>query len=480
MVRSTMSLPLAAALFLGACTINVLPAPVATGTPDTATRPVGDDTVRTTDEPFTAERPARPAEEAAPAAPRIVVVSPAQWAGQSPDALVIEPDQKVRLAGRVDYRGPVQSIRVDGRRVATAGGADGVTTFVAVVEPPASGSRDVRVEAVAGGRTTSAVFTLGVATRSISLPSRPGRRGPPGGGPPSDSPIDEPMTDTLVSVPPPAEDTPAADDDDEEVEENERSVSVADSAWARRGRWAVVIGVGDYASAAVPVRQFAARDARAVEAFLRSDATGAGGLPANRVRVLVDGDATRANVRAALTEFLSQAGPDDVVMVYLTGTGAPDPARRNGAYLLPHDADPASPAATAISVDWLTGALEGLQVHQKILAADVLHAAERRGNRPPQNLMHRALVRAAGPRKGGIVAVTAADGPEEGRQWGGGHGVFTHQLLDGLGGDADRDRDGVVTLSEMVRHARQTVQGAMISAAAYDRGWPVAVVGGAR
>ncbi|HUE77787.1 MAG TPA: caspase family protein [Longimicrobiales bacterium] len=470
MVRSTLSLPLAAALILGACTINIVPAPVAPGDTDTALHPVGDDTVRTIDEPITARRSDRPAAEPPP--PRLVVVSPGQWAGRNPAPLVVEPDQKVRLAGRVDYQGRVQAIRVDGRRVATARAGDSVTTFVAIVEPPETGSKDIRVEAVAGGRTVSAVYTIRVARPSLALPQRPGRRGP---------------GDADGAEPPP-EDSAATDEGSQgnQGNQNERSSSVADSAWAQRDRWAVVIGVGDYASAGVPAREFAARDARAVAAFLRSDAVGAGGLPANRVRVLVDGEATRANVRAALTSFLAQAGRDDVVMVYLTGTGAPDPARPNGAYLLPHDADPRSPAATAISVDWLTEALEGLQVHQKILAADVLYASERRGNRPPQNLLHRALVRAAGPRLGGIVALTAADGDaREGRQWGGGHGVFTFHLLDGLGGDADRDRDGVVTLSEMIRHAREGVEGATggsqkpaISAAAYDRDWPVAVVGG--
>ncbi|HUG41822.1 MAG TPA: caspase family protein [Longimicrobiales bacterium] len=478
MVRSTSSLlpalALGLALALGGCHITIVPAPVAPTDQNPVTTPVEADSLR----PAVPVRPEEQTRDTAPApAPaRIVVVSPPQWAGRNPGTLVVDPDRAVRLVGRVEYQGPVRAVRVNGERAAVSGGGNGITTFVAVVHPPESGSMDVRVDVATPTGDASAVFALDVTRPTVPLPQRPQRPGRRVGGPPPDAP----PADTGAAVPP-----PGAPGHPGQGNPGAAPRSAADSAWAQRGRWAVVIGVGDYRATGIPTRQYAAADARAVAAFLRSPAAGADGIPASRVRLLVDGDATRDNIRSALTTFLAGAGSDDVVMVYFTGTGAPDPARPNAALVLPHDASAASPATTALSADWIAQTLAGLDVHQKILVADVLYAGERRGNRPAENLVHRALVRTTGPRKGGIVAMTAASGAEisqEGPAWGGGHGVFTHHLLTGLTADADADGDGVITLAELVKHAREKVEGATggrqkpaVSAAAYDRDWPMAV-----
>src|SRR5262245_40106060 len=45
----------------------------------------------------------------------------------------------------------------------------------------------------------------------------------------------------------------------------------------------------------------------------------------------------------------------------------------------------------------------------------------------------------------------------EGKNWGGGHGVFTWFLLKGLGGDADRDKDGFVRVGELLDFLSETV-----------------------
>jgi len=45
----------------------------------------------------------------------------------------------------------------------------------------------------------------------------------------------------------------------------------------------------------------------------------------------------------------------------------------------------------------------------------------------------------------------------EGKNWGGGHGVFTWFLLEGLGGKADIDKDGVVRVGELLNYLSETV-----------------------
>ena len=39
-----------------------------------------------------------------------------------------------------------------------------------------------------------------------------------------------------------------------------------------------------------------------------------------------------------------------------------------------------------------------------------------------------------------------------------GHGIFTHYLVEGLNGDADVDRNGIVTLQEIYEYVRQHVE----------------------
>ena len=60
------------------------------------------------------------------------------------------------------------------------------------------------------------------------------------------------------------------------------------------------------------------------------------------------------------------------------------------------------------------------------------------------------------------VCVISASSPEqfsqEGHEWGGGHGVFTHFLLRGLKGEADSDKDGAVNLGEITLYLSQKVR----------------------
>jgi uncharacterized caspase-like protein len=54
--------------------------------------------------------------------------------------------------------------------------------------------------------------------------------------------------------------------------------------------------------------------------------------------------------------------------------------------------------------------------------------------------------------KPGVAVLTASSATEpsnEGKQWGGGHGVFTHYLLLGMSGHGDSNRDGIVSIREL-------------------------------
>jgi uncharacterized caspase-like protein len=226
-------------------------------------------------------------------------------------------------------------------------------------------------------------------------------------------------------------------------------------------RWAVIVGVGEYESEEIPDLEFAPSDALAVKEFLESSAAG----PFDEIRYLANEQATGAAMREALFVFLQEADWDDLVVIYYAGHGAPDPGRPDNLYLLPTDADLGSLAATGFPMwDVKTALRRQIAAERVLVIADACHAA---------GTADGDVVGGTGTNEiaGGFqslftpsrrLMMTAADTNEfslEDERWGG-HGVFTHFVLDGLRGASDRDGNGIVTFTELFDHVSANVRDA--------------------
>ncbi len=224
-------------------------------------------------------------------------------------------------------------------------------------------------------------------------------------------------------------------------------------------RWAVVVGVGEYASDDIPDLEFAPSDARAVRDFLESDAAG----PFDEVLYLENEEATGAAMREALFVFLQQADWDDLVVIYYAGHGAPDPNRPDNLYLLPTDSDLDALAATGFPMwDVKTALRRQIASERVIVIADACHSAGTADGETVGGTGSNAIA-------GGFaqlftpsrrLMMTAADTNEfslEDRRWGG-HGVFTHFLLEGLEGAGDSNADGIVTFTELFDFVQSSVR----------------------
>ena len=225
-------------------------------------------------------------------------------------------------------------------------------------------------------------------------------------------------------------------------------------------RWAVVIGVGQYGSADIPDLEFAGADARAVYEFLTSSA--AGPFEEDHVRFLTDEEATGEAMRDALFVFLQQADWDDLVFIYYAGHGAPDPNRPDNLYLLPTDSDLDALASTAFPMwDVKTALRRQIAAERVIVVADACHSAGTADGDvvggAEGNAIAGGFAQLFSPSR--RLMMTAADTNEfslEDARWGG-HGVFTHFLLDGLRGNGDANADGVVTFSEIFDYVSKNV-----------------------
>jgi hypothetical protein len=224
-------------------------------------------------------------------------------------------------------------------------------------------------------------------------------------------------------------------------------------------RWAVVIGVGQYASDDIPDLDFARSDAQSVYDFLKSDAAG----PFDDVLFLADEEATGAAMRQALFVFLQQADWNDLVVIYYAGHGAPDPNLPDNLYLLPSDADINSLAATGFPMwDVKTALRRQIAAERVLVIADACHSAGAADGDivggSGSNAIAGGFSQLFTPSR--RLMMTAANTNEfslEDARWGG-HGVFTHFLLEALQGGGDEDSDGIVTFTEVFDYVAKNVR----------------------
>jgi tetratricopeptide (TPR) repeat protein len=224
--------------------------------------------------------------------------------------------------------------------------------------------------------------------------------------------------------------------------------------------YALLIGISTYQDPRIQDLQFAHEDATLFEKHLKSPRGGA--LPDGDVVVLLDEHATTAAVRTAFDSFLKvQAGPQDIVLVFVAAHGTVDEDTGQG-YIVTYDSDPEDLSSTALAMgdlqDLVQRQLSGIR--RALIYADVCHAGKIGTIDTRRNRIHRQvdqLAEAEGE-VGGMTASRPGEISFEGPQYGGGHGAFSYFLLQALNGAADYDRDGVVTVDDVIDYVRTRVE----------------------
>ncbi|MBX2890872.1 MAG: caspase family protein [Saprospiraceae bacterium] len=233
--------------------------------------------------------------------------------------------------------------------------------------------------------------------------------------------------------------------------------------------WAVVVGVAAYDH--MPALRYTDDDAYRFYAFLKSLEGGA--LPDEQVQILVDEDATRDNVIGAINEIFAQAGANDLVIFYFSGHGL------NGSFL-PIDFDGFN---NKITHDEIAGAFNKCRAKFKLCLADACHSGSLFAMRsateePILNTYYTSLAKSVS----GTALIMSSKADETSLESQGlRQGVFSHFLIRGLKGEADKNKDKVVTVEELfayiyanVRDYTSNRQSPVIKGT-YDPKMPVAV-----
>lgn len=209
-------------------------------------------------------------------------------------------------------------------------------------------------------------------------------------------------------------------------------------------KYALIIGNNKYDDPKLAQLKTPAADSQALAKVLADKEIGS----FDEVTPLIN--KTETEIRRAISSFLINKKPDDLVLVYFSGHGVLDD--RGRLFLSLQDTQTNLLKATAIPSTFISDEMDSCRSKRQILILDCCHSgAFARGTKGEQKAVTEATFEGSGY---GRVVMTASDSTQyalEGdqviRQTD--LSLFTHFLLEGLKtGEADMDNDGHISLDE--------------------------------
>ena len=230
----------------------------------------------------------------------------------------------------------------------------------------------------------------------------------------------------------------------------------SETAFAQTGNpkpdvYAVVIGISGYLENDIRQLQFANRDAEIFTQFLKSKSGGS--VPAENIRLLTDSNATTAAVYNAIYWLKQSVKKDDVVYFYFSGHGdLENLTMYHDAYLICYNSPPVNYIGMALSVEYLNKIANTLSAEtdaKVILITDACHSGKITDAQYKVNRLVGEKLMATNEKEIRIASCTFDQLSNEKEEWGGGRGVFSYYLVNGLKGLADKSGDGTVTVGEI-------------------------------
>ena len=209
--------------------------------------------------------------------------------------------------------------------------------------------------------------------------------------------------------------------------------------------WIILVGIGSYTT--MPSLKYTDDDAFRLHSYFKSPAGGA--LPDSQIRVLIDEDATKANIMETLNDFGAKAGKNDMLMFFFSGHGI------NGAFL-PQDYDG---GYRVLKHSDILKVMESSQAKSKVVIADACHSGSFTAKGESYESTLNSLYSAFNNSRGGTLLLLSSKAEEvsvesEGFR----QGVFSHYLIMGLKGKANVDNDDIITVEEIYNYVYTNVR----------------------
>ena len=221
--------------------------------------------------------------------------------------------------------------------------------------------------------------------------------------------------------------------------------------------YVLAVGVSRYEDQTVSLK-YAHTDASAMaDQFARQQ-----GKVFNKVQVrkLMNKQATLVNIQSGISWLEEKAGPNDMILMFISAHGALDD--KGSLYILPTDFEASNLFATALNIQDLTEGVGG-SLSKKMIFLDACHSGQSAydllefANINSFNL--NAAVEDMVKQESGLSVMTSSSGKEfsyENPKWG--HGAFTKALLEGFRGAADFNKNEVISLGELNLYVMERVK----------------------
>ena len=215
--------------------------------------------------------------------------------------------------------------------------------------------------------------------------------------------------------------------------------------------YALVVGVAKYLDPQIPQLQYANRDAEIFADFLKSKAGGS--VPKENIRLLTDAAATTGAVYDAVYWLKKSCNKGDKVYIYFSGHGdLENITMYNNGFLICYDSPPFNFVKLALSIDYLNDIANTLSKQKEanvIIITDACHSGKLNEKKFKGNFLAADKLRKTKNTEIRITSSSTNQLSNENDAWGGGRGIFSYYLINGLKGAADTKNTGKVTLTDI-------------------------------
>lgn len=217
--------------------------------------------------------------------------------------------------------------------------------------------------------------------------------------------------------------------------------------------YALVIGISDYSDEKIIDLKYAHRDAERFAEYISSSAGGS--VPKENITLLTNSQATISNIYVAKKAFEDKVKKDDLFYFFFSGHGDVESDLYKLGFLLAYDTPHKNYLNNAVRIEDINIMANTLSVNKDvnvILISDACHAGKLTGSDNNRGItLAGDLSEKVAKKEIRIASCEADQKSQEDATWGGGHGVFTYHLINGMKGlaDAGTAPDGLVTLQEL-------------------------------
>lgn len=222
--------------------------------------------------------------------------------------------------------------------------------------------------------------------------------------------------------------------------------------------YAVVIGIANYENENINLN-YANRDAQEFSGYLQSKAGGS--VPRENIRLLIDTNATTAAIYNALSWLRERCEEDkrensdktSLVYFYFSGHGDVETdTKASLGFLIAFNTPNNNYLNNAVRIEDLNNYAHTLSVDLNanvIIITDACHSGKLAGSDNRGTFLVGKELSTAREKEIRIASCNPDQLSNEDIRWGGGRGVFSFYLINGLKGLADKNGDNVVTLNEI-------------------------------